>query len=109
MKRTSVLLLIILTFTPLAYAGKIYGSVSEGGKPVAQGVKVEVTCGANNYAAQTDAYGSFKLFVPDKGKCLLKVNHQGQTPSFEINSYEGSVQYDLILEKQGGQYTLRRK
>ena len=109
MKRASMLLLIILTFTPLAFAGKIYGSISEGGKPVGQNVKVEVTCGANNYAAQTDAYGSFKFFVPDKGKCTLKVNYQGQVPSFEINSYDGSVQYDLILEKSGAQYTLRRK
>ena len=109
MKRACVLLLLILGMAGAAYAGKIYGSVSEGGKPVAQGVKVEVTCGSNNYAAQTDAYGAFKLFVPDKGKCTLKVYYQGQTPSFEINSYEGSVQFDLILEKQGAQYTLRRK
>ena len=109
MKHASMLLFVILIFSSFAVAGKIYGSVSEGGKPVAPGVKVEVTCGANNYAAQTDAYGSFKLFVPDKGKCSLKVNYHGQTPSFEINSYEGSVQYDLILEKSGAQYTLRRK
>jgi hypothetical protein len=109
MKRAGVLMLLILGWAVAAYAGKIYGSVSEGGKPVGQNVKVEVTCGANNYAAQTDAYGAFKLFVPDKGKCTLKVYYQGQTPSFEINSYEGSVQYDLILEKKGAQYTLRRK
>ncbi|MBI4165794.1 MAG: hypothetical protein HY508_08685 [Acidobacteria bacterium] len=109
MKHASMLLFVVLTFSSLAVAGKIYGSVSEGGKPVPQGVKVEVTCGANNYVAQTDAYGSFKLFVPDKGKCTLKVNYQGQAPSIEINSYEGSVQYDLILEKSGAQYTLRRK
>ena len=109
MKRACVLMLLILGWAVAAYAGKIYGSVSEGGKPVGQNVKVEVTCGANNYAAQTDAYGAFKLFVPDKGKCTLKVYYQGQTPSFEINSYEGSVQYDLILEKKGAQYTLRRK
>ena len=109
MRRAYVLLLLIPGFTTLAFGGKIYGSITEGGKPVAQGVKVEVTCGANNNPAQTDAYGSFNLFVEDKGKCLLKVNYQGQTPSIEINSYQGSVQYDLILEKQGGQYTLKRK
>jgi hypothetical protein len=39
----------------------------------------------------------------------LKVNYQGQAPTFEINSYEGSVQYDLILERQDGKYTLKRK
>ena len=109
MKRASLVVLLILGLSALAFAGKIYGSITEAGKPVAQGVKVEVTCGGNNYAAQTDAYGSFKLFVPDKGKCTLKVYYQGQTPSLEINSYEGSVQYDLILEKTGAQYTLRRK
>ena len=40
---------------------------------------------------------------------MLKVTYQGQSPSFEINSFEGSVQYDLVLEKQGGQYVLKRK
>jgi hypothetical protein len=109
MKRACLVVLLILGWAVAARAGKIYGSVSEGGKPVGQNVKVEITCGASNYAAQTDAYGAFKLFVPDKGKCTLKVYYQGQTPSFEINSYEGSVQYDLILEKKGAQYTLRRK
>ncbi len=109
MRRVLILLLLILGWSSLAFAGKIYGSLTEAGKPLASGVKVEVTCGVNSVSAQTDAYGAFKLFVPDKGKCTLKVYYQGQTPSFEISSYEGSVQYDLILEKQGGRYTLRRK
>ena len=109
MKRAFLVVLLILGLSTLAFAGKIYGSITEAGKPVAQGVKVEVTCGGKSYSAQTDAYGSFKLFVPDKGKCTLKVYYQGQTPSFEINSYGGAVQYDLILEKTGGQYTLKRK
>lgn len=93
----------------MGFAGKIYGGITENGKPVASGVKVEVTCGSNNYAGQTDANGAFNLFSPDQGKCLLKVYYQGQTPSFDVNSYEGSVQYDLILEKQDGKYSLKRK
>src|SRR5262245_60413682 len=109
MKVRWVLLLLFLGISVRAFAGKIYGSISEGGKPVAQGVKLEVTCGANNYSAQTDQYGGFNLFAKDTGKCVLKVLYQGQMPSIEINSFEGSVQYDLILEKQGAQYTLKRK
>jgi hypothetical protein len=109
MNRLFLILMIVLGLTAHAFAGKIYGSITEGGKPVAQGVKVEVTCGTNNYDAQTDAYGAFNLFAMDKGKCALKVLYQGQMPSIEINSYDGSVQYDLILEKQGAQYTLKRK
>jgi len=109
MKHPFILLLFVLGFTAQAFAGKIYGSITEGGKPVAQGVKVQVSCGSNNYEAQTDAYGAFNLFAMDKGKCVLKVIYQGQMPSIEINSYDSSVQYDLILEKQSNQYTLKRK
>src|SRR5262245_14742181 len=109
MKVQSIFLILVLGFTAPAFAGKIYGSITEGGKPVAQGVKVQVSCGSNNYEAQTDAYGAINLFAMDKGKCVLKVIYQGQMPSIEINSYDGSVQYDLILEKQGAQYTLKRK
>jgi hypothetical protein len=109
MRLLSLALILILGFASWAVAGNIYGSITEGGKPVAQGVKLEVMCGANKYGAETDANGAFKLFAKDQGKCMLKVAYQGQSPSFEISSYEGSVQYDLILEKQGGNYVLKRK
>src|SRR5215831_18310062 len=102
MKRAIFILLLFGLAAP-AFAGKVYGSITDAGKPVAQGVKVEVTCGTNKYEAQTDAYGAFNLFAADKGKCVLKVFYQGQMPSIEITSYDGSVQYDLILEKQGTQ------
>src|SRR5262245_54466789 len=101
MKRQCILLVLIVGFASQAFAGKIYGNITEAGKPVPQGVKVEVTCGTNNYSAQTDSYGAFNLFANDKGKCMLKVSYQGQMPSIEINSYDNSVQYDLVLEKQG--------
>ena|SRR6185369_8489703 len=109
MRRTYLVVLFILGFALQSFAGKIYGSITEGGKPVAQGVKVDVTCGSNNYSSQTDSYGAFSVFAMAQGKCLLKVAYQGQTPSIEVNSFEGSVQYDLIIEKQGNQYTLKRK
>jgi len=109
MKRECILLLLIFGLAGQAFAGKLNGTLTEGGKPVQQGVKVQVTCGSNNYDAQTDAQGAFSLFAMDKGKCILKVFYQGQMPSMEVNSYDGSVQYDLILEKQGAQYTLKRK
>src|SRR5678816_2441341 len=102
--RAYLVVFFILGFALQSFAGKIYGSITESGKPVPQGVKVDVTCGSNNYSAQTDSYGAFNLFAMAQGKCLLKVSYQGQTPSIEVNSFEGSVQYDLILEKQGNQY-----
>jgi hypothetical protein len=108
-KREILVLALILGSAGQAFAGKIYGSITEGGKPLAQGVKVEVTCGEETHSAQTDAYGAFNLFAKAQGKCTLKLAYQDQTPSIAVNSFEGSVQYDLLLEKQNGQYTLKRK
>ena len=111
MKRTSLLLLMILGVATWSFAGKISVGITEGGKPIAKGVKVEVTCGANApRPAETDAYGAFSLVIPEQGKCVLKVNYQGQAPTFEVTSYEGTVQYDLVMEKQAdGKYALKRK
>ena len=109
MKRASSLLLLTLAFSIWSFAGKIVGTITEGGKPIAKGAKIEVTCGANVYPAETDAYGGFSLVAPEQGKCTLKLSYQGQTPTIDISSYEGSVQYDLVLEKQDGKYTLKRK
>lgn len=110
MKRISLILLLILGFATWSFAGRISGSITEGGKPVATGVKVDVTCAGKTYSDETDANGAFSVMVPEQGKCALKVTYQGQTPSFEVTSYEGSVQFDLVLEKQAdGKYALKRK
>jgi hypothetical protein len=109
MKLGIMSLLLTLTFASIALAGNVYGTITENGKAVAGGTKIEITCGADKYNSETDASGAFKVFVKDQGKCDLKLTYQGQTPSFEINSFEGSVQYDLVLEKKGTQYTLKRK
>jgi hypothetical protein len=109
MKIAILVILAVLTTSGIALAGNIYGTITESGKGIAQGSKIEITCGADKYNTETDANGGFKVFVKDQGKCELKLAYQGQTPTFEINSFEGSVQYDLVLEKKGTQYTLRRK
>ena len=109
MKRTSLVLLMILGLATWSFAGKISGGITEGGKPIQKGVKIDLTCGTVARSAETDAYGAFSVVAPE-GKCTLKVNYQGQAPTFDVTSYEGTVQYDLILEKQAdGKYTLKRK
>lgn len=110
MQSASSLLVLSLFWSSLALAGEIRGTITEGGKSIGAGVPVEVRCGENAYPpAQTDKYGSFRLFVQEKGTCMLHVGYQNQTPTREIESFGDSVRYDLVLEKQGGQYVLRRK
>ncbi len=109
MKIPLMAVLVVLLCAGVALAGNVYGTITEGGKAVAPASKIEITCGSDKFNTETDANGAFKVFVKDQGKCELKLAYQGQSPSFEINSFEGSVQYDLILEKKGNQYSLRRK
>ncbi len=109
MKIAILSVFVMLMGSGFAFAGNVYGTITEAGKGIGQGSKMEITCGADKYNTETDANGGFKVFVKDQGKCELKLAYQGQTPTFEINSFEGTVQYDLVLEKKGTQYTLRRK
>jgi hypothetical protein len=110
MKRAVLVLGLVVGFAAWSYAGRIHGGITEGGKPIARGAKVEVSCSGKVYAAETDAYGAFSLVAAEQGKCTLKLNYQGQAPTFEVTSYDGSAQYDLVLEKQqDGKYTLKRK
>jgi hypothetical protein len=109
MKSASSLLVLSLIGSTAAFAGEIRGTVTEAGKSVGAGVAIEVRCGGKTYSAATDKFGSYRLFVPEKGKCVLQVAYQSQTPSREVVSFDDSVRYDLVLEKQGGQYLLRRQ
>ena len=109
MKVIPGLVFLILLLPASVAAGEIYGSIKGGGKSIGQGVKVEIGYGPNVYSTETDRYGSYRLYVPEKGKCLLTVRYQQPFPSIEIYSYEGSVRYNLVLEKQDGKYSLRRE
>lgn len=109
MKIAMMVFVVMFVSAAVGLAGNVYGTITEGGKGIGQGSKIEITCGADKFNTETDANGGFKVFVKDQGKCELKLTYQGQSPTFEINSFEGSVQYDLLLEKKGTQYTLRRK
>ncbi len=110
MRKNTILILIVgMLFPSLIYAGEIYGTIREGGKAVTKGIKVEVVSPAKTYTAQTDAYGSYRLYVVEKGKCMLKVYYKGQTPLFMVYSYDKSTRYDLSLESKDGKYSLKRK
>ena len=100
--------LVVLSAVP-ALAGEIFGTLSEGTKPVDAGVKVEISIAGKSYAGETDKFGSFRLIVKEKGKCTLTVRYKDQSPSFQLVSYDKAARYDLVLEAKDGKYSLRRK
>jgi hypothetical protein len=102
-------LLFSLFAASAALAGEIYGTISEGGKPVSAGVKVEVAAAGNTYTGETDKFGAYHVFAKDKGKCTLTVHYKDQKPAAAIFSYEKATRYDWTLETADGKLVLKRK
>jgi hypothetical protein len=106
--RTLFLAMLCLAIScTTALAGEIYGTVKEGGKPVKAGTKLEVKCAKGSYSAETDNLGSYRLFVPEQGKCTLSVKAGDASPQMTIHSFEDSSRYNLVLEKKDGKSSLR--
>lgn len=110
--RTLIAVLIsVLLVAGSAIAGEIFGSILKGGKPVSAGMKVAVTSAGKTYSADTDKFGSYRLFVKEKGKCAITLfaKEGDSLATAELVSYEKSTRYDWILETQEGVTSLRRK
>jgi len=122
MRNRVIALVIVLSccLPPAALAGRVFGDVTLGGKPLPAGVPVKITrllveagkakpAPAVADSTTTDKFGSYKLMVKEPGKCLLVIQYEKQTASLEVFSYKEATRYDLVLEKKDGALTLRRK
>lgn len=107
MKTLTATVLIVIAVPALAFAGEIYGTINEAGKPVAEGLTVEVACGDAKIATTTDKNGAYRLVAPDDEKCTLELTVGEEKPSITVHSFEDSARYNLVLEKKDGKYTLR--
>lgn len=106
--RACVSLLLVL-HPGLVFAGEIFGTIRESGKPV-RGAAVNISCPGNRYSGMTDSFGSYRVFIRDKGvKCRLAVNHQGQTAAYDVFSYADPVRYEFEWQQAGGTFRLIRR
>ncbi len=108
MKRILLVLTLVAAFAT-AHAGEIFGTISEGNKPLPAGVKVDVTAAGKTYSGETDKFGGFRIVVKEAGKCTLTVHYNNQAPTFEVVSFAKSTRYDLTLEQKDGKLALQRK
>ena len=100
-------LVAFATLTPVTgEGGEIRGNVKQAGQPVPH-AQIEIAKDGNNYASTTDQSGFFRVFVPKPGPCMVTVlMKNGQTASANLNSFDRSVQYDLMLVGEPGHYNL---
>jgi hypothetical protein len=90
-------------------AGEIFGTIKADGKVVPKGLKLEVATPAKIYTTETDNFGSYRLYVAEKGKCALTVHYREKAPLIQIYSYPKSTRYDFVIEQKDTVYVLKRK
>jgi hypothetical protein len=93
---------------PLA-GGQIFGTITEGGKPVAKGVEVVVDCSGEQGKAATDEFGAYRVNVQKTGKCMLTLAYKGQKPAATVASLSEPASADFELQMQDGKYRLIRR
>ena len=104
------LLAFLLLAPSAAYAGEVFGKVTEGQASVGGNATVEARCGDKTFpAATTDKSGSYHLMLDKTGKCMLTVKYKDMAASLDIASYDDPVQVDVALEIKEGRLTARRK
>jgi hypothetical protein len=107
MRKVFLAILCLAISCTAALAGEIYGTVKEGGTPIKAGTKIEVKCAKGTYSAESDKLGSYRLFVPEQGKCALSVKSGDVAPQLTIHSFEDSTRYNLVIDKKDGKSSLR--
>jgi hypothetical protein len=109
MRAMIITVAVMLLASSYVLAGEVFGNIIDGNKPIAAGVKVTIKAGEKTYAAETDKFGAYRIFVVEKGKCTLTVQTKEQSPSADLFSYDKSTRYDWVLETKDGKLALRRK
>src|SRR5438067_10202570 len=104
-----IAIIVVALSSAVAHAGEIRGAVTMGSKSIGPDITIEVHCGDKVYASVTDKYGFYRLFIPETGTCQFQLLYRNQTPSREVISFEDSTRYDMLVEKDGDKYVLRRK
>jgi hypothetical protein len=116
----STFLVAVITFATIAlassaHAGRLFGDITIGGKPVPPGLLVTLTpVSAKGEIAPidsttTDKVGSYKLMATKDGKHTLTVHHGGKSASLPVFAYAQATRYDLILEEKEDGLAVRRK
>ena len=108
-KTMKAVTVLCLAFTcPIsAFAGNIFGSLSEHYQPI-KGAELTLTCGSSNYQARTGDDGSYSLRADQAGRCTLHVKYKDQTVETEVFSYNEPTRYDFELVRTAGKYELRK-
>ncbi len=102
-------LVFILSLTSTAAAGEIFGTITDAGKPLTEGTKIEVAVAGKTFTGATDKLGTYHVQATEKGKGTLTAYYKGQKPTADIFSFEKATRYDFTVETVDGKLALKRR
>jgi hypothetical protein len=102
-------LVFMLSMMSMAIAGEIFGTITDAGKPVPEGTKIEVAVAGKSFMGATDKLGTYHVQATEKGKGTLTAYYKDQKPTADIFSFEKATRYDFAVESIDGKLTLKRK
>ncbi len=101
---TAATLGLALAVPSKAEASTIYGTMQEGGNPVAD-LRVDLQCDGGRDSKQTDARGTYRFTVSWTGRCELKARG-GTSP---VILYSEPTRYDFEIRQVDGRPRLIRR
>jgi hypothetical protein len=105
-KAVKIIFFAVIMASPV-YAGQIYGSLKEDGRPIANAT-FDVFCPHGSFRGVTDGYGAYSINV-GRGKCTFRLYYRNQQPSFDLYSYDSPLRYDFDVVNANGSLTLIRR
>lgn len=110
MRKVLSIVILSLALASAATGAEIFGTVSEGGKPLPEGVALKLACGEASATSKTDEFGSYSLRIAATGECQVSIDHKGATASLKVALYEKPSRYDLVIKQDAeGKLVLARK
>ena len=109
MKKAALAAIVLTLWAAAGLGAEIFGTISEGGKPIPAGAPVKLDCGGAAVSGVTDEYGSYSLKGATSGECALSVTYKGGTGSLQVTLYEKPSRYDLVVKQEAGKLEVARK
>jgi hypothetical protein len=109
MKRIVGAAVVYLFFAAASQGAEIFGTISEGGKPLPAGEAVKLECGSDAVSGKTDQFGSYSLKTSGSGDCTLTLTYKGASASLKVTLYEKPSRYDLVVRQEAGKLEIARK
>ena len=107
--KSLICLVFILSLASMAFAGEIFGTIVDAGKPVPEGTKIEVTVAGKTFTGAADKLGTYHVFAAEKGKGTLTAYYKDQKLTADVFSFDKATRYDYGVETADGKLILKRK